>query len=72
MIDDMQGLFPTAQSAYEAGKKNGRDDAFATVMSVLGAVSHNHEASGNVKGFKAAEDCCRAVREMRDAAKQKS
>ncbi len=63
MIDDMYGLYPTAQRAYEAGTTNGQNAAFKTVMSVLSAISHKYEVEGNTKGFHAVEDCCRTIRQ---------
>jgi hypothetical protein len=68
MIDDMEGLYSHASDAYRAGKRAGRDDFYRKVMTLLGRISVKHETAKNVPGFHAAEECCKAVVEAREAA----
>jgi hypothetical protein len=68
MIDDMEGLYSHASDAYRAGKRSGRDDFYRAVMTLLGRVSVKHESSGSVPAFHAAEECCKAVVEAKEAA----
>lgn len=75
MIDDMQGLYTHASEVFRAGKVSGRDELFRAIQTVLGRISVKYE-SGPVsgpdeplatRGFHVAEECAKAVREVKDA-----
>jgi hypothetical protein len=65
MIDDMQGLFSHASDAYRAGKRTERQDFYDAAQTALAQVSLTHEKAGNVEAFRAAEECCKALRELK-------
>lgn len=62
MLDDMQGLFPSALAAYEAGQQSGRDTLFRHALQRLSELSVEHEKAGNVDAFRAAEMACGLLR----------
>lgn len=68
MIDDMEGLYSHASDAWRAGQRRGRDDFYRTVLDRLGLISVKHESADNVPAFHAAEECCKAVVEAKEAA----
>ncbi len=65
MIDDMQGLHSHASDAYRAGKSEGRDDTFRLLQIELVRISVSHEKTGNVEGFKAAQECAKAMFDLK-------
>lgn len=75
MIDDMQGLYSHASDAFRAGQRSGRDEFFRAANGALGSISAKHERgpAHGVDGqlvtarFHVAEECCKAVRDVRDA-----
>lgn len=74
MIDDMQGLYSHASEAFRAGQRSGRDEFFRTAQAALGSISAKHERGTigaseelTTARFHVAEECCKAVSEVRDA-----
>ena len=61
MIDDMNGMFFSASSAYEAGRAAGADDALREALARVASVSVKHEKDRTAEAFHAAEECCAAV-----------
>jgi hypothetical protein len=72
MIDNMQGLYPSALDAYEAGKRNGQEEALKISLHALSLISSKYEGESMPQAFRAAEECCKAVRELRARLKQES
>jgi hypothetical protein len=75
MIDNMQGLYPSALDAYEAGKRNGQEEALKISLHALSLISSKYEGESMpqaLQAFRAAEECCKAVRELRARLKQES
>lgn len=65
MIDNMQGLHPSALDAYEAGRRAGEDEALKSALFLLSQISFSHEGESTPQAFRAAEECCKAVRDFR-------
>lgn len=67
MIDDMQRLFSHASEAFRAGKRSGLEEMGRLGLQALSQVSVAHESTADPAKFHAAEECCKAFRETRDA-----
>ncbi len=68
VIDDMEGLFSHASDVYRAGRVEGRDSFYRIASAALSMISVAHEKAGNVAGFHAAEECCKALLDAKRAA----
>jgi len=66
MIDDMQGLYAKASEVYLAGQASGIKLTIEQTLRLLGNVSAKHEQAGDVAGFRAAEECCQMLVELRE------
>ena len=66
MIDDMEGLYTHASEAFRAGQRAGVDDFFRGAQMLLSAISVAHESEENPVAFHVAEECCKALRELKD------
>lgn len=66
MIDDMQGLYAKASEVYFAGQANGIKLTIDQALCLLGNVSAKHEQAGNIASFRAAEECCQMLVELRE------
>lgn len=66
MIDDMQGLYAKASDAWDAGIKGGTKQTIEQALRLLGNVSSKYEIAGDVQGFRAAEECCQMLVELRE------
>ena len=66
MKDNMQGLYPTALHAFEAGKRTGHEQVLRHVRQRLSALSVKHEKEGTAETFRAVEECCADMRLLQE------
>lgn len=69
MSDNMQGLYSSPLDAFEAGRRSGADDALRIALRLLSEISAKHEVANDVSAFRAAEECCKAVFDLRSEKK---
>jgi len=62
----MQGLYPTALDAFEAGKRTGHEQVLRHVRQRLSALSVKHEKEGTPETFRAVEECCADMRLLQE------
>jgi len=67
VIDDMEGLYSHASEAFREGRRRGREDFVNSAMRKLSQVSLSYEQAGDTSGFRAAEECCKTVRQLATA-----